>query len=109
MARLEKADARQPSPRNFYDSALSESERLLLEAAAGVDGLADEVAALRVRLSTALRERPDDLQLALYGMNTLMRMVVAQYRLSPRASKELADNLTMVLNNFADQLVRSDQ
>ena len=42
-------------------------------------------------------------------MNTLVRMVVAQYRLSPRASKELAANLSLVLNNFADQLVPSDR
>ena len=108
MAPLDAINGESTKPVNFYNDALSESERMLLEAAASVEGLADEVAALRVRLATALRERPEDLRLALYGMNALLRMVVAQYRLSPRASKELAANLSLVLNNFADQLVPSD-
>ena len=104
-----EARAGEPSKHaNFYADALSESERLLLAAAGSLEGLAEEVATLRVRLQTALREHPENLRLALYGMNTLLRMVVAQYRLSPRASKELAANLSLVLNNFADQLVPSD-
>ena len=63
----------------------------------------------RSTISRAGEVNPNDLRLALYGMNTLVRMVVAQYRLSPRASKELAANLSLVLNNFADQLVPSDR
>jgi hypothetical protein len=109
MVRPDASDAESAKHANFYNDALSESEQMLLEAAASVEGLAEEVAALRVRLATALRDRPEDLKLALYGMNTLLRMVVAQYRLSPRASKELAANLSLVLNNFADQLVPSDR
>jgi len=109
MARPDARDGETADYENFYADSLSASERLLLEAAGSVEGLADEVATLRVRLATALEKRPDDLKLALYGMNTLLRMVVAQYRLSPRASKELAANLEMVLNSFADQLVPLDR
>ena len=109
MGRADGGEGESAKPVNFYNDALSASERMLLEAAASVEGLAEEVAALRVRLATALGEHPNDLRLALYGMNTLVRMVVAQYRLSPRASKELAANLSLVLNNFADQLVPSDR
>jgi len=109
MDRPDVSDGESAKPVNFYNDALSASEQMLLGAAASVEGLADEVAALRARLATALAEHPEDLKLALYGMNTLLRMVVAQYRLSPRASKELAANLSLVLNNFADQLVPSDR
>ena len=94
---------------NFYGAAMTASERQRLSEASKVTGLNDEIAALRVRLETALGEEKGDLKLALFGMNTLLRMVVAQYRLSPRASKELADNVALVLNNFADQLVPSDR
>ena len=69
----------------------------------------DEIATLRARLDTVLREQPEDLKLALDAMNTLLRMVVADYRLSPRASKDLADSVAAVLNSFADQLVPSDR
>lgn len=108
MARPDAGDGETTAYENFYADSLSVSERLALEAASSLEGLAEEVAMLRVRLKTALEERPEDLKLALYGMNTLLRMVTAQYRLSPRASKELAANLSLVLNNFADQLVPSD-
>jgi len=109
MDRAEPPESQASNRRNFYHNALSETEKAALESAAAVEGLQEEVAMLRVRLSTALKEKPGDLALALYGMNTLVRMVVAQYRLSPRASKELASNLALVLNNFADQLVPSDR
>jgi hypothetical protein len=93
----------------MYSGGLTESERERLPAAIEAEGLNDEIAALRVRLDTALRERPEDLRLALYGMNTLVRMVVAQYRLSPRASREMADNLAALLNQFADQFLPPDR
>jgi hypothetical protein len=57
----------------------------------------------------ALDKEPADLRSLVLGMNALMRMVVAEYRLSPRASKDLADNVAAVLNNFADQMVPSDR
>jgi hypothetical protein len=56
-----------------------------------------------------MRERPDDLQLALAGMNTLVRMLVAEHRLSPRASREMADSMAAMLNQMADQFLPSDR
>jgi hypothetical protein len=102
----------EPTPRdvkNFYGAAMTAAGRERLSEAAKVEGLNDEIAALRVRLESALSEEKGDLRLALFGMNTLLRMVVAQYRLSPRASKQLSDNVALVLNSFADQLVPSDR
>jgi hypothetical protein len=89
---------------------MTEAERLRLPAAAEAEGLREEIVALRVRLETVLDERrPEDLKLALAGMNTLMRMVVVDHRLSPRASQEMADNLAALLNQFADQFLPSDR
>jgi hypothetical protein len=93
----------------LYGGSLTEEERLRLPEAANIQGLKDEIATLRARLDTVLREQPEDLKLALDAMNTLLRMVVADYRLSPRASKDLADSVAAVLNGFADQLVPSDR
>ena len=47
-------------PKAFYTEALTEAERERLKAARKVDGLEEEVAMLRVRLLTALKERPED-------------------------------------------------
>ena len=109
MAGVKADESMSTDAENFYGAAMTAAERERLSEAAKVEGLNDEIAALRVRLETALREERADLKLALFGMNTLLRMVVAQYRLSPRASKELADNVALVLNSFADQLVPSDR
>jgi hypothetical protein len=39
----------------------------------------------------------------------LTRAVAMQYRLSPRASKDLSDNLAAVLNRFGDLIVPADR
>jgi hypothetical protein len=93
----------------FFGDALTESERRDLPAAYEIDGLADEIATLRVRLKTALGEKPKDYGLMLSGMGVLVRAVSAQYRLSPRARKDLADNFAAVLNSLGDQILPADR
>jgi len=44
----------------FYHDGLSKAERVDLERAAEVENLDKEIAVLRVRLKTALKERPED-------------------------------------------------
>ena len=60
---------------------------------------------LRVKLMTAIEERPEDLKLIATGVNMLVKAVAAQYRLSPKAKGELAESITAVLNNLGDQLL----
>ena len=108
MARSERAadvpekPARRVSIRTFYGSSLTESERGDLLKAAEVENLEEEIAVLRVRLKTALKDHPEDYALLVRGVGILTRAVAAQYRLSPRASKDLSDNLASVLNRFGD-------
>ncbi len=54
---------------------------------------------------TALKERPDDLKLLVRGVELLVKAVAAQYRLSPKTRKDLADNFAAVLNSVGDQLL----
>ena len=42
-------------------------------------------------------------------MNTLVRAVAAQYRLSPRAKKDLADNFAAVFNSLGDHILPADR
>lgn len=88
---------------------MTEAEREHLKAARKIEGLEEEVAVLRVRLLTALKERPDDYELMMAGVGMLVRAVATQYRLSPKARKDLADRMTAVLNSLGDQLLPADR
>jgi len=102
---------RRASKRNFYeDASLTEAERIELRKAAEVENLGDEIALLRVRLKKALEEAPDtDLALMVRGMDTLVKAVAAQYRLSPRAKKDLSDNFAAVFNSLGDHILPADR
>ncbi len=93
----------------FYTDALTEAERLELPAAAELQGLDEEIAVLRVKLRSALREHPEDLRLAATGVSLLVKAVAAQYRLSPKARRDLADHLATALNSLGDQLLPADR
>lgn len=96
-------------PKAFYAAALSEAEREALKAARKLEGLEHEIAVLRVRLLTAIKERPEDFPLLVAGVGMLVRAVATQYRLSPRASKDLADRMAAALNSLGDQLLPADR
>ena len=103
-------EARKPHAKSwrrdrFYGKALSQAELLMLEEARDLEGLDEEIAMLRVRLLAALRDHPDDLRLLTHGIGILVRAVAAQYRLSPKARKDLAGHLTNLLNSLGDQLL----
>ncbi|MEO8457191.1 MAG: hypothetical protein ABI559_05205 [Chloroflexota bacterium] len=94
--------------RSFYTNALTEEERKRLPAALEVEGLDEEIAVLRVRLFSAMREEAD-LRLVTHGIDMLVKAVATQYRLSRRARKDLADKITTLLNSLGDQLLPAGQ
>lgn len=73
---------RKSDKRRFYEQVLSEAERTDLGVALKVDGFDEEIAALRLRLRSAMEHRPGDLPLMLRGMDVLRRMVASKYGLS---------------------------
>lgn len=104
------ASFRPVSPRNFYSArAMSEAERLELEEASEVEGLADEIAMLRVELKKLLDKETKDFKLMTAGVEMLVKAVAAQYRLSPKSKKDLAANFAAVLNSLGDQILPADR
>lgn len=102
--------------RNYYGSlALSKAERLELNRAGSVEGLADEIALLRTQLKRAVEASPrnakarKDLKVVTQGMETLLKAVSTEYRLSPRGRGDLADNIGRVLDSLGDQLLPADR
>ena len=74
--------------RRFYDEALSEAERADLPVALQVDGVDQEIAMLRLRLRTAVKERPEDVALMLKGIDVLRKMVAMRYKLPRRDQRD---------------------
>ena len=70
-----------------------------------MQGLDEEIAMLRVHLRKALEASPEDLRLLTHGIDMLVKAVAAQYRLSPKARRDLAGHLTNLLNSLGDQLL----
>ena len=93
----------------FYAKDMERSEQELLNEAMAIEGLEQEIALLRVRLKAAFEEEKPDLRLLTKVMNTLVRAVATQYRISPKARQDLADNLSATLNSLGDQLLPADQ
>jgi hypothetical protein len=93
------------SRKRFYEQALTDDEQRQLPDARRLEGLDEEIAVLRVRLRTALSERPNDFALLQTGLSTLARALATRYRLSPRSGKELGQRMASVLQSIGDQIL----
>jgi len=90
--------------KSFYAQALSQAERLLLDNAREVEGLDEEIALLRVRLSSLAAQEPENLELLVKGIGMLVRAVSAKYRLSKQAEHDLYDSVLGVLRGIGGAL-----
>jgi hypothetical protein len=88
--------------RSFYDAALTEAERKELATAQDVEGLADEIAVLRLRLRDALAERPEDGQIVERGVRLLIQSLLAEHRLSSKEARGLTDAVTAMFEQLAN-------
>jgi hypothetical protein len=88
------------APRRFYADALTEAERTGLAEALAVEGVDEEIAVLRLRLRSALEQRPADLLLMFKGVELLARAVGARYKLSKPAQAELSLTIEKVLREL---------
>jgi hypothetical protein len=84
---------------------LREDQQEDYDQALAMEGLEEEIAILRVKVKEATGQHPDDLRLLTHGVQALVRAVAAQYRLSPKARKDLAENLAAALTSLGDQLL----
>lgn len=64
--------------------------------------LTEEIAALRARLATL---KPSDHAAFVAGVGLLARIAYTNYRMNPQATKDLAENMTNLLNSLGDQLL----
>ncbi len=92
----------QDTQQSFYASALTEADRALFDRARSVDGLAEEIALLRLRLRETLAAHVDDAKLVEGGVRLLIQSLLAQHRLSPHEADNLSGALSNVVEEFTD-------
>lgn len=100
-----KADDEAATIGGFYESAMDEAERNLLPDARKIEGLDEEIAVLRVKLRSAVKQRPENLPLMLRGIDLLVKAVSARYRLSKQSEAALADSLAGVIRGVGGELM----
>jgi hypothetical protein len=92
---------------------MSRAERRELRRASEVGGLEDEISLLRVYLKRLAEGQTNKRTLReINAMNdtvmVMLKAVAVQYRLSPRATKDLSDALVRVLNGLGDQILPAE-
>ena len=92
-------------PQDLYEEALSKAERVRLSRARQIQGLDEEIALLRLRLSRLTEEQPENLELLIKGIGMLVRAVSAKYKLSHKAEEDLYQSLLGVLQGVGSVLL----
>ena len=85
----------------FYSRALDEAEILDMEEAAGVNGIDDEIALLRVKIKSVLEKDPENIKLIMQATNTLAGLVKARYNITAQQRKGLREAIGNVLRDVA--------
>jgi hypothetical protein len=86
----------------FYDRVLDEAEKLDFELAAGVDGIDDEIALLRVEIKKAIAGGDvSNLRLLVDATNALERLIRTRYQITKEQRKGLKEAITNVLRDVA--------
>jgi len=85
----------------FYSNVLEEAEKLDFELAAGVEGIDDEIALLRVKIKSLLEHDPENIRLIMQAANTLARLVKTRYKITKEQKKGLKEAIGNVLRDVA--------
>ena len=85
----------------FYSRILDEAEQMDFELGAGVEGLDDEIALLRVKIKSLLEHDPEDIKLIMQATNTLVRLIQTRYNISKEHRKGLKEAVSNVLREVA--------
>ncbi len=83
----------------FYSSVLPARDRTALQTAADLQGIADEIALLRVQLRALLRDYPNRPDLYLEAASTIARLIRTQHQVSQDYRQPLRDAIEQVLED----------
>jgi hypothetical protein len=90
-----------PNKIAFYEKVLDEAEQLDFQMAAGVDGIDDEIALLRVLIKSSLKTDSKNVQLMVAATNMLAKLVKTRYSINRAQNKGLKEALGNVIKDIA--------
>ncbi|MEE8318801.1 MAG: hypothetical protein V3R36_04085 [Dehalococcoidales bacterium] len=85
----------------FYSKVLDEAEKIDFEIAAGVEGIDDEIAMLRVKIKSVLERDPENINLIMQATNALAGLVKTNYQITREQRKGLREAIGNVLRDVA--------
>ena len=85
----------------FYSKVLDEAEQFDFELAAGVEGIDDEIALLRVKIKSILGKDPENIKLIMQATNTLAGLVKTSYKITKEQRQGLKEAISNVLREVA--------
>ena len=85
----------------FYSRVLDEAEQIDFMLAAGVEGIDDEIALLRVKIKSILENDPENVKLIMLATNTLAGLVKTRYNIAKEQKKGLKEAISNVLRDVA--------
>jgi hypothetical protein len=85
----------------LYQGVLDAVDPRVLDAAETAEGLTDELALVRLLLRRQLESDPDNLEMTIKGLHLLVRMVVAQHKLSGEDVTALEGQLGKLADEMA--------
>jgi len=85
----------------FYSKVLDEAEQLDFELAAGVEGVDDEIALLRVKIKSLLANEPENIKSLMDATNALVRLVKMKYKINQEQKQGLKEAIENVLRDIA--------
>ena len=100
----EQKQGKQEKLKGYYADSLNAAEQNRLIAASEIEGLDEEIALLRARLSTWIKEHPEDINTLLKSIDVLAKILATRYRISKKARENLAEAITSVLREIGGAL-----
>ncbi len=85
----------------YYQEAFAEAERLDFELAAGVNGIDDEIALMRLKIKSILGKDPENIKLIMQATKALERLIRTRYEISKEQRKGLKEAIGNVLRDIA--------
>lgn len=92
---------------SFYAIALDEADRAGLDEARQLEGLAEEIALLRLRVRDALIAHRDDTRLIETGVRLLIQSLLAQHRISAGQAEQTLDTATEWMREITATMERA--
>lgn len=84
----------------FYAKVLEEAEALDFEAAAGTEGLDDEITLLRVKIKWLIKKDPENVKLLTTAANMLAKLVKARYDMNKKQEKNLGEAIKNIIKDI---------